>query len=184
MAVIAILTSCATKVKKENDKPVVITQGLKFCEGTVAYGSTILVSNFGSEVFNPINTEGKGYILSLENGALEMFISNDGVLSGPKGMAIADDYLYIADVGKVVVYDLKDKTAYPQVIEFPSTNRFVNDIVVKENIAYISVTNTGKIFQLNISNPANLSTDELTEYVDVPGANGLALDGNKMYIAS
>ncbi len=183
VAIIA-LAGCAKKKEAVAEKTTVITQGLKFCEGSVPYGSSLLVSNFGCETLSPLNSDGKGYVSIIEGKEAKPFIVNDGVLSAPKGMAVADDYLYIADVSKVVVYNLKDKTAAPQIVLFPGANLFVNDIVIKDKVAYVSVTNTGKLFTLDVSDPATLSADKLTEYADVVGANGLALDGDKLYIAS
>lgn len=162
----------------------VITQGLKFCEGSVAHGSSLLVSNFGTAELNPLNTEGKGYIAKLNGNQTEVFIPTDGHLSAPKGMAISGDYLYIADVGKVVVYRLDATPVYQTTLTLPEGNLFVNDIVTFGKSAYISVTNTGKIFKLDLSNPANLTSANLSEYADVTGANGLLLEGKTLYVAS
>ena len=184
LLVMILLQGCANKKETQSDKAIVITKGLRFCEGSVAYGSHILISNFGTEALNPLNNERKGYISIIKDNNADIFISRDGFLSGPKGMAINDDLLFIADVAKVLVYNLKDKQKEPQVIHFPIGNLFINDIAIKEDYAYISVTNTGKIFKLDISNPNEITEDKLEEYATVIGANGLAIDGNKMYIAS
>lgn len=173
-------------------KAMVISAGLKFCEGSVAYGNSLLVSNFGTTVLNPLNTEGKGYIVKVDGAKSEVFIAADGHLSGPKGMAISGDRLFIADVGKdagkdvgkVVVYNLKNKAEAPQSISLPEGNLYANDVVISGQMAYISVTNTGKIFKLDISKPEALSAAALSEYATVVGANGLLLDNKQMYIAS
>lgn len=185
-AILAVSFGCdKTEAKSPITPPTtVITQGLRFCEGSVAHGSSLLVSNFGTTELNPLNTEGKGYIVKLTGNKAEVFIPADGNLSAPKGMAIGGDYLYIADVGKVVVYHLGTTPVFQMSIQLPEGNLFVNDIVVSGNFAYISVTNTGKIFKLDISNPANLTPAKLSLYVDVTGANGLLLNDKSLYIAS
>lgn len=177
-------TSCEKETPSPAKKTVIITQGIKFSEGSVPYNSSLLISNFGTSELDPLNTEGKGYILKVVGDKTESFINADGNLSSPKGMAIKDHRLYIADVEKVVVYDLSDLKAAPQTIHLPEGNLFVNDIVISENKAYISVTNTGKLFTLDISTPSALSAATLTEYAHIEGANGLALDGKTLYIAS
>lgn len=161
-----------------------LSEGLRFCEGSVVYGNSLLVSNFGTQKLNPLNNEGKGYIVKTDGVKSEVFIPADGNLSAPKGMAVSDDYLFIADVGKVVIYNLKNKTAKPQVIVMPEGDLFVNDIVVADKWAYISVTNTGKIYKLDISTPNALSATKLSVYTSVPGANGLVVDGRRMFVAS
>ena len=191
LSVLFVLVSCSGNKKTPeaqvpNDvlKAIVIKDGLKFCEGTVVYDSAILVSNFGTDRLDPLNTSKCGYILKYSNKKLEPFIPCDSILSAPKGMAIQDDYLYIADVGSVVVYNLKDKKAKPTVIEFPADNLYVNDIAIRDKKAYVSVTNTDKIFVLDISDPASLSKSDLKEFIDVKGPNGLIFDKKTLYIAS
>ena len=110
-------------------KAKVYTDGLRFCEGVTFYGDTLLVSNFGTDELNPLNTEGKGYIMALTDTVSRVFIPADGNLSGPKGMEIVGGRLYIADVGKVVVYDLSDREAAPQVVMFPEADIYVNDML-------------------------------------------------------
>lgn len=184
MAVVAFM-GCSSVKKAPRDFPATaITQNLKFCEGSVAYDSSLLISNFGTSELDPLNTQGKGYVAKLTSNDIQVFIPADGNLSAPKGMAISGDYIYIADVGKVVIYNLGDLSQAPQTVVFPEGNLFVNDIVVLDNYAYISVTNTGKLFRLDISTPSATDVSKLSEYTDIVGANGLLLSGSTMYVAS
>lgn len=183
MALLITMTSC-DGLNNKVYKVTTIESGVKFCEGTTEENDEIYFSNFGGSELNPLNMDGKGYIMKIKGRKVEIVIPANGKLNAPKGMAIEDDFLYIADVGSVMIYNLKNKMAEPIKIDFPEGNLFVNDIVIEEDIAYISVTNTGKIFKLNISNPATLSNKELTEYVNIPGANGLLIENDKMYVAS
>ncbi len=179
-AAMATLLSCANRGSNVE----VISEGLLYNEGTTPYKSSILISNFGSSQLNPLNSEGMGYITQLKNGKIEMFIPASGVLNAPKGMDIEDDYLYIADVGKVVVYNLMNLTAEPQVILLPEEDIYVNDIAIEDDVAYISVTNTVNIYALDISRPARLTADDLTLYTQVVGANGIEIEDDIIYIAS
>lgn len=164
--------------------PNVFTDGLKYCEGTVAYQNKILVSNFGSDELDPLNNQGKGYIVAIENNKVKPFIKADGNLSAPKGMAVVGKHLFIADVQKVVVYELNKLDKKPVVINFPEGDLFVNDIIAVGNLLIVSVTNTGKLYGINITNMDMLHLAKPQLLGDVPGANGMAIYDNLIYIAS
>lgn len=168
-------TAFSQSVKIENE-------GIRFCESTYPYNNGILVANFGTEALNPLNTEGKGYILFVKDGKSEVVVPADGNLSAPKGMFLRDGYLYICDVNKVVVYNISKKGAKPVTIQFPEGNLFVNDLVADKNYLYASVTNTDKIFRIDISNPA--APGKPQEWATVAGPNGLLMVDGEMYVAS
>ena len=157
-------TAFSQSVKIENE-------GIRFCESTYPYNNGILVANFGTEALNPLNTEGKGYILFVKDGKSEVVVPADGNLSAPKGMFLRDGYLYVCDVNKVVVYNIGKKG-----------NLFVNDLVADKNYLYASVTNTDKIFRIDISNPA--APGKPQEWATVAGPNGLLMIDGEMYVAS
>ena len=165
-------------------KAKVYTDGLRFCEGVTFYGDTLLVSNFGTDELDPLNTEGKGYIMALTDTVSRVFIPADGNLSGPKGMEIVGGRLYIADVGKVVVYDLSDREAAPQVVMFPEADIYVNDLAADDSVLYVSVTNTGNIYKLGLKDASSLDSADLSLFVNVPGANGVVVRDGTLYVAS
>lgn len=160
----------------------VFAEGLKFAEGTIAYKNHILVSNFGCDSLRPINSEGKGYIASIDGDELTVLIPASGALSAPKGMAVLDHHLFVADVGRVVVFNLKRPRDKPRVIKFADEDLFVNDLVAVGSIILASVTNTGRIYGIDASDINNLGSVKLMG--NVPGANGLALSGGRLFIAS
>ena len=129
VAMIAFI-GCQRSKQEQTPQAMIITEGIRFNEGSVPYKGNLLISNFGCETLNPLNTEGKGYILEVVDQKPIPFIAPDGALSGPKGMAIKENILLIADVNKIVAYNLEDRDAEPQIIDFPEGNLFVNDIVV------------------------------------------------------
>lgn len=184
ISICLLFVACNSSTTGKKLKLNVITDGLRYCEGSVAYGNDILISNFGCETFNPLNEEGKGYIIKLVGDSVTPFIPSQGYITAPKGMALAKNHLFIADVGKVVIYNIDSLDNIPQTIIFPEGNLFINDIVVKDNEAFVSVTNTGNIFKIDISNIDSLNSNNITPYISIPGANGMVLDGNKLYIAS
>lgn len=160
-----------------------VNEGIRYCESTYPFQDGLLIANFGTEELNPLNSEGKGYIVFYKDGKSEVLIPADGNLSAPKGMFVRNDYLYICDVNKIVVYNLADKKQAPQVLSLPEGNLFVNDLATdSHNHLYVSVTNTNKIFRLDISDPARPSQPE--EWLNISGPNGILIHEDKMYVAS
>lgn len=184
-AVLTTLLVCCN-IKAPKNVPDVISGSLKFCESTLWNGETLYIANFGhdGESPEPLNNHGKGYISKYENGTLSTFIAPDGNLHAPKGMAIKDDYLFIADVEKIVVYQISDPQRAPQIITFPEGNPYVNDITINETTIYASVTNGGNIFKIEITNLTDLDNVEPVLWSNVPGANGVLFVDNKLYVAS
>ncbi len=165
-------------------KQEVITEGIRFCESTYPYENGLLIANFGATELNPLNNEGKGYILYYKDGKTETLIPADGHLSAPKGMYQKDGYLFVCDVNKLAVYNLKALKQAPQIISFPADDLFLNDLAAHGNTLYISVTNSGRIYTLDISQPSQLNQGTLKKWLDITGPNGIIIDGNAMYVAS
>lgn len=184
VALVAILTPVHAGNMPKGETTNVITEGIRFCESTYPYNGGILIANFGTEQLNPLNNENKGYILHYKNDEIKPFIPADGNLSAPKGMFEKDGYLYICDVNKLVVYNLKALDKTPQTVRFPADDLFLNDLVASGNTLYISVTNSGRIYTLDISNPSDITKSSLVKWLDIMGPNGIIIDGNTMYIAS
>ncbi|OUQ54047.1 hypothetical protein B5E60_03790 [Alistipes sp. An116] len=175
-----ILTSCGSQ-RKETVSVEIFNEGLRYCESTYSYEGGILIANFGSTQLDPLNTEGKGYIVRYKDGASEVLIPADGNLSGPRGMYLRDGRLFICDVNKIVVYNLSNREEAPRVIALPEGEAFVNDLAAEGNSLYASVTNTGHIFRLDITDPAQPGEPEL--WLEIAGPNGLVIRDGAMYVA-
>lgn len=177
---IATLCILASLTSQSQNKITILEEGLRFCEGSVPYRNTVLISNFGCENLDPLNDKAKGYIMAVDSeGVKKTFIKTDGSLSAPKGMSIANNKLYIADVAKIVIYDLNKLSAPAHTINLPKDEAFVNDIVTMGELVLASVTNTGNIYYI--------SKDETVPpklFGNIPGANGLAIRDNIMVVAS
>ncbi len=181
----ATIVACTPKSEPQ-ETSVLLTENIRFCEATLLTpDGKVLVGSFGTEELNPLNNEGKGYILEFTDTVSRVLIPNDGTLSAPKGMLIKDNYLFIADVGKMAVYNLADSViGAPKVVPFPEGELFVNDMALHGNTLYVTVTNTGSIYSLDVSTPAQLDTAGLKPYITIPGANGIVIRNDTMYIAS
>ena len=162
----------------------VITKGLQFCESTYPLNGQLLIANFGSSILNPLNTEGKGYILSYSKDTLLTYIPANGHLSAPKGMYAKNGLLYICDVNKVVVYDLNALDTPKHIIRFPEAEMMPNGITGDDTHIYVSVTNTGHIFRFKVPDSSAVFFDSPELYLHIPGANGLTMKGKSMYVAS
>lgn len=174
------LAACSSGADKT--QPAVVSEGLRYCESTYPYEQGVLVGNFGSTQLDPLNSEGRGYIAYLHDGAVETLIPADGNLSAPRGMYLRDGHLFICDVNKVVVYNLQQPGTAPQVVAFPEGEAFVNDLAAAGNWLYVTVTNTGRIFRLDISDPAAAGTPE--PWLEIPGPNGVVIRDGVMYVAT
>ncbi len=182
LMLILVLTACCGADSKGGE--IVVNEGLKFNESTYPYNGGLLIANFGGSELNPLNGQGRGFISYYKAGELSTLIATDGILNAPKGMIESDGMLYICDVNKVVVYNLNDLASEPQIIKFGEGELFLNDIVRLGGDLFVSVTNTGNIFKINMDNPADLKASTPSLWCNVTGANGLLVSGDKMYVAS
>lgn len=163
--------------------PTVIDEGITFCESTLPYNGGLLIANFGTAELNPLNTEGKGYIKYWKDGAVQTVIPADGNLSAPKGMFYKDGYLYICDVNKIALYSLNGEgSKFVTEIVFPEGDLFVNDLAASGDWLYASVTNSDRIFRINISDISAPGTPE--QWLTIPGPNGIVIADGQMYAAS
>lgn len=164
-----------------------VTDHIRFNEGTLPLkNGGILLSNFGTDTFDPLNREGKGYIVLLDKENRVLFPAS-GALNAPKGMAVKDDCLFVADVGCVVVYNMKKPELRPVKIAFPDGELFVNDIVALEDLLLVSVTNTGHLFSIDVNDCDALWSAQRPKPIlaaTIPGANGLAEHEGTLYVAS
>ena len=164
-----------------------VTEHIRFNEGTLPlkHGG-ILLSNFGTETFDPLNKEGKGYIVLLDKETKVLFPAT-GALNAPKGMAVKDDCLFVADVGCVVVHNMKQPEQRPVKIAFPEGELFVNDIVALGDFLLVSVTNTGHLYSIDVKDCGTIWSAQRPKpkkVADIPGANGLAEHEGTLYVAS
>lgn len=185
----SLVTSCQNIKKTESEtKPntnlaKIINDNLHFCEATYWDNNSLYISNFGGKKLDPLNKDGKGYIMKFDSKKGTVFIPADGRLNAPKGMCIANGYLFVADVNAIVAFNLKD-IKQSQKISFPVKDLYVNDIVAKGNEIYVTVTNTGNIYKLDISNPEKMQGQEPKLFTNIPGANGIVATDSLFYVAS
>lgn len=154
-----------------------VVEGLAHPESAVAANGNLYISNIG-DTLAPTAKDGDGFItkINTSNNRIEKFkfLPEHTQLHAPKGLAIANNILYVADIDRVVGFDLNSRK---QVFERPLPDaQYLNDIVIQSNeTLFVSATNTGRIFRIDLN-------DNSYRYLDIPeikGANGLVTGENE-----
>ncbi len=130
---VLLLSSLALSCKKENPYLLNKPESVIWNPVTESY----LISNVGS-----------GFILSLKDKQ-DFSIFNKANLDGPKGMAILGNNMYVADLKRVVGFDLQtgEKTFEQKV---PDAS-FLNDVTASDGkMIYISDSDSSFIAMLNV----------------------------------
>jgi DNA-binding beta-propeller fold protein YncE len=127
----------------------------------------------------PTDKDGNGFIskISLADGKV---IAADWIkgLHGPKGMALADGKLYVADIDKLVEIDPKAGKVVTK-YEAPGAV-FLNDVTTDgQGNVYVSDSSTSAIWRL-----AAGKLDKWLEGPELKFPNGLKVDGDKLIVAA
>lgn len=98
-------------------------------------------------------------------------------LNAPKGLAIYEGKIYVADVDELVVIDMKEAKVFERISIFDA--KFLNDVTIsKSGVIYVSDSRKGIINR--VENKA-----ESVFLTEVKGVNGLlAVDDNLYYLAA
>lgn len=161
-----------------------ISENVRFSESVYPYDGGLLISNFGSDMPTPRDDENKGYILYYKDGAMSTVVPPDGRLHCPTAMAVKDGYLFVCDETAVKVFNLSDIDEPCQVVPFPNDDKVVNAMALKGNTLYVTMTNPGRVYRLDVSNPVAMQNTKPERWLDIPGANGIAIRKNTMFVVS
>jgi sugar lactone lactonase YvrE len=146
---------------------------LKVPEGALydADNKIIYVSNIDGQ---PWEKDNKGSVGKV--GLDGKIITVDWVsgLQAPKGMALYKNNLYVADVDKVAVIDIK-KGTIAQTIPVEGAER-LNDITVdKKGVLYVSDSKVKRVHRIE--------NGQVTTWLDsLKGPNGVLIDGNDLFV--
>lgn len=166
---------------KQNNE---ITENLKFPYDMCEYNNGILISNLGGDTLNYFNQKKQtGFISYYSDGKNSIIIPPNTGLYSPKGIAVKDNYLFVADINKIVVFDLTLKEKIDE-ISFPQGDAFVTGILVAGSTLFISVTNYNKIYLLNIENTKQIDHSSLLEYIELPYPSTLKMMGEYLLVCS
>ena len=151
-----------------------IVTGFSHPESVLIEGAHRYVSNIGAQL-DPQGHDGDGFISELdESGAilsLRAFPSGGERLNAPKGMAMLDHILYVADIDRIVGFDTQ---THRQIFEthIPGDDpAFLNDLSVMEDELIASDTVRGIVYRIDVTNG---TFSPLADHI--PGANGVVWD--------
>jgi len=181
LIIIFFLSFCLFSCKKNENE---ITENLKFPYDLCEYDGGILISNFGGDTLNYFNINPTGFISCFKNGKNNILIPDGNGLYSPKGLAVKDNFLFVADIGKILVFNLKDKNKKIDEIIFPQNDSLVNDLLVMGSTLFISVTNSNKLYLLNIDKPEKIDHTSLLEYFQPVCPTFLKSEDYYLFIAS
>jgi hypothetical protein len=99
----------------------------------------------------------------------------DPPLNGPKGLALIGTTLWVADIDRVVGFDLSTKTEVSAIDLSPYKVSFANDLLPIDDRLLCSDTTSGQILCIDPRTPKPLIDTVAT----VDGANGLAFDRSR-----
>ena len=147
---------------------------------------TVYVSNIGAELA-PMAKDGDGFISKVTpNGTVQSlcFLPRDSTeaLHAPKGMAIVDGVLYVADIDRIVGFDL-DTRARVMVVDVSAfETQFLNDLAVFDGSTLLATaTDIGTVFRV----PLDEGAAPTVVIEGIGGVNGIHVTpDNMLYLVS
>ena len=162
----------------------VFREGVRFAESVYPYDGGIFFSNFGSDTLHTRPEENKGYVIYRKDGINKTVVPANGTLHRPTGLIAKDNHLFVCDATRLVVFDLHDMAKAPQVVAFAEDDDSLNALAVDGDTLYISVTNPGRIYTLDISRPENMKNSKPKKWMDIVRPNGMAVNDGKLYVVT
>lgn len=164
------------------DTPAKTLEGFSNPESVLIDGPRRFVSNLGAKL-DPTGHDGDGFISELDAGgrvvALRAFPADGETLDAPKGMALADGRLYVADIDRVVGFDISSRRKVFEARVPAGGPSLLNDLAsVPEGLA-VTDTLRGTVYRVDLGTGAFTSVAS-----GIPGANGIAWDarGNRLLV--
>lgn len=174
----ACILSCAAALTASAWQENKAVTGFSHPESVIWHEGHYYVSNIGKEL-EPQKKDGDGFISKMTaDGKVEVlhFLPAKGTLNAPKGSAFIGEVLYVADIDRIVGFDIRSrKTVFE--LQLPGTT-FLNDVVAVKGQLLVSATDIGKLFMVDVVRHKALALD-----TSIPGANGLCYDAttDKLY---
>lgn len=170
-----LISACSTKPQVQ------IIEGLSKPESIVGDGNNLYISDVGKNL-TPTDKDGDGRIvkMSLTGEILDSNICKSPV-NAPKGSAIIDGILYVADIDCIRIINLASGEVADSINFSPVGAMFLNDIVAKDNrTLYVSATDQGKVYEVSLSPGRQIKALDIP---NIPGINGLDYDAKNAKLA-
>jgi hypothetical protein len=152
-----------------------LTEGFSNPEGVAeAPDGALFISNVNGEGGA---RDGNGFISRVSTSGEILDLKFIEGLDAPKGMAVHDGLLFVADIDIVRIFDAKTGEALDGA---PIDGaRFLNDVTVWQDDVFVSDSGTGRIWRFT-----GTSIDLWREGEDLRGVNGLSGAGDKMFVST
>ena len=151
------------------------TSGFDHPESVCRSGNFYYVSNLGKEL-KPSDKDGDGYISKMSaTGQIidQKFLPKTGTLNAPKGLVTVGNVLYVADVDRVLGFDLTTREQVMS-IDVPGV-AFLNDpVVINPQTLWVSVTDKNQLIRVDLKS----QTATFLPITGLNGPNGLACTPN------
>ena len=168
--------SCSQSITKNIENP------FGFCE----YNGGLLISNWNQTDYALSNsklTKKNGFISYFKDGKNKILIKK-GNLILPTAMAVKDDYLFVADLNRIVVFDLKNPDNQIDEFVFSQEEILISDLLIVDNTLFIPVRNLNEIYILNVSDPSNIDRSSFFLYLEIQSPSALLVVDYHLFIAT
>ena len=146
-----------------------IISGFEAPESVIKSGDRLFVSNIGGTKPDPMALDSNGFISELStDGRVIHQKFQKGILNAPKGLAVVKDVVYVADVNRVVGFNIRSGE---QTFEVGIPAKMLNDLCrVDDKHVCVSETMSGRVMLIDL-------TDKSIRFLgSIEGANGVTYD--------
>jgi hypothetical protein len=161
-------------------EPARLVTGFSNPESVLLLGARRFVSNIGAKL-DPLTKDGDGFISELDADgrvlALKAFPGEGETLDAPKGMAVIGSTLYVADVDRVVGFDIASRRKVFEALAKDDTPILLNDLAAQGETLLVTDTLRGLLLRLD---PKTGAFSTLA--ANLPGANGVVWDAPRKRI--
>lgn len=151
-----------------------VVTGFSHPESVLIDGARRFVSNIGASL-DPFGHDGDGFISELDADgrivALHAFPSDGSTLDAPKGMALLAGRLYVADIDRIVGFDLATRRRVFEAKVPAGGPTLLNDVAVMGGALVVSDTMRATVWRVDVGSGAFTSVAD-----GIPGANGIVRD--------
>lgn len=171
-------TLLAFEITAQTTKEVI---GFNHIESIATDGQFLYLGDIGKKL-RPTEKDGDGNIIKTTlNGEIVDSNSIKEKLNAPKGLAISNGMLFMADIDRIVAIELTTgNTLYS--IDLSKSASFLNDIAVwDKNTLYVTATDKSTIFKVNL---LDKTYKEVKFNKTIAGTNGIFCDTvhNRIYV--
>lgn len=152
-----------------------ITSGFDSPESIATDGTAFYISNLGKKL-EPTAKDGDGRISKVDaNGKiLEADVFPSETLHGPKGLAVVNGVLYVADLDRLLGFSLATGKMVLELSFASEKTLFLNDIAAGKNgTLFVSSTDTNRIYRVSLEEKDSPAFETLS-IEGLKGPNGLA----------